>query len=280
MPQNFPQKKLPVLATIREAFGFAWDHRHVLWPWVIVGAALFGLASSIDLSVILEEEEVENADLFGLKQFGIACLASVPSTLVFVVLAVYCHRAILLFSHERAFHLHGVFNTRERKFFFWLIWVYVVTLLCAIPGSITAGIFLQELEEIYTKNTLMKSILEIFLFYGVFLLPLYYIIGRWSLVFPAIAVDGLPKMSWSWRSTKGNGWRMVVLVGFIPLSVYYLTSALLNLGLSEHPWANSFFSSFTLFFFSPVEVAVISIAFRELTNWTPPASLPQEVSAV
>ena len=276
LPTTLPLKKLPVWATIREAFSFVWDHRHGLWLWVVVGAALAGLASSVDPSLILGEEEVENVDLFGLKKFGVACLASMPSTLVFVVLAVYCHRAILIFSHERAFNLQVVFTAREWRFFFWLLWVYVATLLCAIPGSITAGIFLREIGEIYTKNTWMKSILEIFLFYGVFLLPLYYIMGRWSLVFPAIAVDGLPKMGWSWKQTKGNGWRMLVLVGCIPMTIWYLSSVLPLIGLSEYPGANSFLGSFVLFLFSPVEVAVISIAFRELTNWNPSTLPPEE----
>ncbi len=69
---------------------------------------------------------------------------------------------------------------------------------------------------------------------------------------------------------------MVVLVGLIPLTVGYVGSLLALIGLSEYPVVSNFFSSFAVFFFAPVEVAVISIAFRELTNWTPSPSQLEE----
>jgi hypothetical protein len=228
--------------------------------------------------LVLAEEEVENLDMFGLKHFGITFLAAMPSTLVFVVLAVYCHRSLLIFGAARTSSLNIVFTSREWKFFAWILLVYLVTVFCIIPGSITAGILLLEIDEIYTESTWMKSLVEIFLFYGVFLIPLYYIVGRWSFVFPIIAVDGLPKMGWSWKQTKGNGWRMLVLVGFIPLTIGYLNSVGPLIGLSEYPAFSAFLASFALFLFTPVEVAVISIAFRELTGWTVSPSHLQQVS--
>ena len=273
--QNIPQKKIPVWATIREAFNFSWNYRHALWLWIVVGATLVGLASSVDPSWILTEENGESADLFGLKNFGVTFLVSMPSVFVFVAMAVYCHCSILIVGHERAANLQVAYSSREWKFFTWGLLVYVATLCCLIPGSITAGILLRELDEIYRENSWMKSILEFFLFYGVFLLPGYYILGRWSLVFPAIAVDGLPIIRWSWRQTKGNGWRMLLFVGFVPLTVGYVDSVLALIGLTEYPVSRNFLSSFVLFFFAPVQVGVISIAFRELTNWTPSSQLPQ-----
>ena len=69
---------------------------------------------------------------------------------------------------------------------------------------------------------------------------------------------------------------MFVFAGFLPLTVGNLWYLLLSfIGLSELPVFSSFFTSFALFVFTPVEVAVISIAFRELTNWTNLSQLPQ-----
>lgn len=114
------------------------------------------------------------------------------------------------------------------------------------------------------------------LFFNVgFVFPFYYLFGRWVLVFPAIAIDQDPKLSWSWKQTKGNGLRMFILVGFLPLTVGNLWYLLPFIGLSEFPVFSSFLGSFVLFVFTPVEVVVISIAFRELTNWTPSAPLSE-----
>ena len=55
-------------------------------------------------------------------------------------------------------------------------------------------------------------------------------------------------------------------------NLWYLLSFV---GLSEFPVSSSFLTSFLLFLFTPVEVAVISIAFRELTNWTPSSQLSE-----
>ena len=41
------------------------------------------------------------------------------------------------------------------------------------------------------------------------------------------------------------------------------------------PVVHSFLSAFVYFLFTPVEVAVFSIAFRELTNWEPAALLSE-----
>lgn len=118
----------------------------------------------------------------------------------------------------------------------------------------------------------------LFFFFLIWHGPFYYLFGRWVLVFPAIAIDQEPKLGWSWKQTKGNGWRMFILVGLLPMTVGYLWWLLSFIGIPEFPVVEFFLGSFALFLFTPVEVAVISIAFRELTKWTPSESHPEEAS--
>ena len=102
-----------------------------------------------------------------------------------------------------------------------------------------------------------------------------YLFGRWSLVFPSIAVDLSGRIEWSWEQTRGNGWRMLVLVGFLPLTTAILGSLLSYLVSAPFPLVPVFLKVFAFFIVTPVEVAVVSIAFRELTNWEPAALLSE-----
>jgi len=91
--QSLPHKKLPLWDMFREAVGFAWDHRRVLWGWIVVGALLAGLGGG--LFDFFEYGE-EGGGLTGLQYFAVIFLPPIPSLLVFVLLAVYCHRTFLI----------------------------------------------------------------------------------------------------------------------------------------------------------------------------------------
>lgn len=279
---NPSPKRLKVLPIICEAFSFAWSQRRALWGWIVVGAFLSGLTDLVDPFLKLEEEgEVDAwANVLMVMQYcSIIFLASTPSTLVFVMLAIYCHRSILIDHGGKCPNLRLIFASREWRFFAWIIVVYTGAFLFIFPGitligiGALAGFFSPEMDNVYLNSVWIKTLAEFLFMYGVFLSPFLYILGRWSLVFPAIAIDHRPSLSWSWKQTKNNGWRMAVLVGFLLLIVGNLKHVLPFIGLSEFPMLSSYISSFVWFIFTPVEVAVMSFAFRELTNWNSSASL-------
>lgn len=279
---NPSPKRLKVLPIICEAFSFAWSQRRALWGWIVVGAFLSGLTDLVDPFLKLEEEgEVDAwANVLMVMQYcSIIFLASTPSTLVFVMLAIYCHRSILIDHGGKCPNLRLIFASREWRFFAWIIVVYTGAFLFIFPGitligiGALAGFFSPEMDNVYLNSVWIKTLAKFLFMYGVFLSPFLYILGRWSLVFPAIAIDHRPSLSWSWKQTKNNGWRMAVLVGFLLLIVGNLKHVLPFIGLSEFPMLSSYISSFVWFIFTPVEVAVMSFAFRELTNWNSSASL-------
>ena len=137
----------------------------------------------------------------------------------------------------------------------------------------TVAFIWYQISEMFQESFLESTFVMGLFFYVVVIFPFYYIFGRWVLVFPAIAIDQEPELGWSWKQTKGNSWRMFILVGFLPLTVGHFWYLLPFIGLSEFPVVDFFLGSFALFLFTPVEVAVISIAFRELTNWTPTSDI-------
>jgi len=47
-------------------------------------------------------------------------------------------------------------------------------------------------------------------------IPVLYVVGRISLVFPSTAVDHNMSMRWSWQVTKDNGFLMFIIVGAMP----------------------------------------------------------------
>jgi hypothetical protein len=271
LPATLSLKKLPVWATIREAFGFAWDHRYVLWRWIVAGAFITGLGDLVGQFSYGEE----GWGLTGFPYFAAILLTPIPGLLVFVLLAVYCHRTFLIYHGGKDLEIKFFFTERERKFFAWVIGVPLGAILLIFPGFLAAALIFGQISEMYQGNFLESSFVLDLLFNVMILFPLYYLLGRWILVFPAIAIDQEPKLGWSWKQTKGNSWRMFILVGFLPMTVGNLWYLLSFVGLSEFPVSSSFLTSFLLFLFTPVEVAVISIAFRELTNWTPSSQLSE-----
>lgn len=264
LPINPSPEPLRVGAIIQEACGFAWSQRHVLWPWIVLGAVLGGLAEvSGPFGEMLREGRGPNplADLF-LRILDLG--GTIGSWLVFVLVAVFCHRAVLLPDVGDTSPLTFCFTAREGKFLAWSFGVglfgYVLVWMSLVLGFVLGF----EEEEMMAGGPLMLAGLILYLF------------GRWSLVFPSIALDLSMDIGWSWKQTRGNGWRMSFLVGFLPITTGVFFGYLLSYAVPSHfPVVHSFLHPFAYFIFTPVEIAVLSIAFRELTNWAPAALLSE-----
>ncbi|MBC8026894.1 MAG: hypothetical protein H7Y89_12945 [Steroidobacteraceae bacterium] len=54
----------------------------------------------------------------------------------------------------------------------------------------------------------------------------YWLIGRISLILPAIAIDLKPSVASAWRSARGNAWKIAIVVGALPWVLEQLTFAL------------------------------------------------------
>jgi hypothetical protein len=264
LPINPSPEPLRVGAVIQEACRFSWTKRQVLWPWIVHGAVLGGLAEVIGpFGEMLREGGGANplARLF-LLIIGLGW--AIGSVLVLVLLAVFCHRAVLLPDVRDTSPLKIFFTARERKFFAWGIGVCLLVAVLVGLSSVVL-LFVSEVvgEGLMFVGPLMLG--------GLF----WYLFGRWSLVFPSIALDLSMDIGWSWKQTRGNGWRMLVLVGFLPLTTASLAFLLSYAVPADFPLVPAFGELFAAIIVTPIEVAVVSIAFRELTNWVPAALLAE-----
>ena len=91
----------------------------------------------------------------------------------------------------------------------WVVVIYAVK-------SILAGLTLYLIHQVFGNDVaivgkdmpeLLKQLVSI---------PALYVLARLSLAFPAAAIDRSPSLRWSWIRTRGNGWRIFVVVGLFP----------------------------------------------------------------
>ena len=127
----------------------------------------------------------------------------------FSLFAVTCHRLVLVSGPDEYKGHHFKFRIRELKFASWLAAIYVLVLVVdQVPNNLLRHLIQPGGPAVETGLWYWWS-------YPV-AIPSLYLLGRFSLVFPAVATDAKTSLRWSWRTTKGNGWRMLVLVGLVP----------------------------------------------------------------
>lgn len=143
----------------------------------------------------------------------------------FAYFAVTCHRLILVKDKT-----HCSFNTiRVLSFLKWLLIIYgfsfflemiILTIVInLLPNTEAidiskAGISAQGSN--LTENTnLIRDLLY---------LPFMYLVGRFSLIFPATALDLRASLKWSWNATRNNGLNILCVVGLLPWLLYFLLS--------------------------------------------------------
>ncbi len=274
------QKKLPIWPTLREAMKFWWDHWAILWLWILLGALLEGINSSLQKFLLTKESGIDEKFFLMLGEGALGIIICVPGILVFIFLAIASHRLILLENEKGTYHEKFTFSQRECDFFWYLLCIYVGLGLLWLPGMIIFEFSIQawgDLEKFFENRMWLKQIFESCLF----LIPYIYFVGRYCLVFPAIAVDMNKKYSWqrhldwSWKISKRNAWRLALLVGGLPLLLDWVPNGIFGLAVDQWVYVDAFVRSFLWFAFVPFEVAVLSIAFRELTNWTPSSQIPE-----
>lgn len=151
----------------------------------------------------------------------IATICLIP---IFSLFAVSCHRLVLL--GDNAIPKYGLrsWTRLETRFVWYTLIVASIAWLFTILGFfITVGISMlidptrAEIRQ-YT----------FFYFLGFCLLPSYFM-GRLSLVLPATAIGQSKGLTWSWKVTRGNGLKLMLLIGLMPFTVIsYLPTIEMN----------------------------------------------------
>jgi hypothetical protein len=176
--------------------------------------------------------------------------------LSFSFLAVTCHRLILVDDIDRYKSFKAKPGYRELRFLAWVIVIYAVkSILGGITLFIVQYVGSDALGEVGGDiSDWIKQIVSI---------PALYVLARLSLAFPAAAIDRNPGLRWSWIRTRGNGWRIFVVVGLFP----WLANMLIGFMWREEATVlEEVVLSILTFVGLAIEIIALSFTYKELAK--------------
>lgn len=171
---------------------------------------------------------------------------------VFTLFAVTCHRVIILGPNSVPTYGLYSFSMREVRFFGWGFVIYLCMSLITLLIMLTT--------EVLSFDEELNKYLWILVMYIVFI-PGTYIFSRLSILFPATAADHRNDMKWAWDTTKGNGWRLLILLGVVPMFIGFMTNLFAGISISIDTAIN-FISSILAIF----EIAILSHIYKLLSG--------------
>lgn len=268
------QSALRIWPIIKEAIQIPWIRRQHFWPLLALPVAMTTLLYLGNYWFLLRD---------GTRSIGI--LLQIPNFLIFSFFAVACHRSILIGEHSVSrFGIPG-WPRREFRFFCWLIFIYViggmfwlVTSEVVIRSGFIETVLGEDLNELSIRLPGTKTSVRFsWTFLG--LIPCGYLIGRLSLLLPAIAVNEQVSLRSAWSQSKGNGWRMALLVGWMPILFHLLTQILavyfdwqVGNAFTTYRWGVylgicAVSQALFRYTFFTIEVTILSLSFRKLSGW-------------
>jgi hypothetical protein len=238
--------KLPITKIITQSFAITWFYKNTLLT--VLAAPIF---VSIFYNILCRQ-------YYTFSSFTNIFVYNIIYLLLLTFILVNCHRIFLLgdsFASKYGFGINKFFI----KFFLWeiilftiLFFIWYLFIFVIINTSLSIPFIEIDTEDQFFKNYIkwIESFSKIIAFY---------IVARVCLVLPSVAIGGMPSIKWSWRTTKNNGWRMFLLVGFLP----WLLTEVVDLFYRENA---STLEHVILSIFSyliiTVEVAFLSLSFK------------------
>lgn len=241
-----PDHKVDLAAVLRGAVEVPWRRRRVfVKALTFPGAAIVAYQAAYwRFSSLLETWEAWVA-------WGIHLL-------LWVIFAVTCHRLVLLDPQPGEVAVVPSWSMRETRFLAWMVAVYAGIWAAA---WLVLAIVTMPLGTILMAMS-MQNVLETAVPYAGLAVGTYFL-GRWALAFPAAAIDAPTGPLVAWRLTRGNGGRMMVIVGALPVLVRYATSLL----YSEEPKLGEVMLVTAVgMVLIAIEIAALSLAYRDLTS--------------
>lgn len=174
----------------------------------------------------------------------------------FTLFAITCHRLALLGPDGVPPFGHLRMGQRELGFLGRLL-----ALTVAVPILAFVGVYLI-LATLFpdVRMGVESTGISPWLGWAVFLAVIYFL-GRWSLVFPAAAMDQPISFATAWAYSRENGWRLAVLVGFIPAALEIARSLLLRANATAFELVLNVLIGYALL---AAEIVALSLAYRTL----------------
>jgi hypothetical protein len=231
---------------IAGAFVVPWWHRKAFARALAIPVALF-----MAFSLLWYYYGVTQLPWFA------ALIVNAVYGIVFTLFAVTCHRLVLLDPESVARAWRPRWTLRETRFILWLAGLWLVGVAASMALLAVFGtVWINVAGDSGITLEWVKFAVQ---------LALLYPLARVCVLFPATAVerDPLPNLGWAWDLTRDNGWRLVVVVGFLP----WLFAQLADLAYrSNATRLELLLLSLLAIAFFAVEIAAVSISYRELTK--------------
>lgn len=239
-------KSLGLIDIFRAAISHLWVERKII-------GGLLAIVVSID--VALEWLQPSFADENEETGWSVFVFVLTIQALVYTLFAVRVHRLILGVANP----VQGVFRwkSRETRFFAWLL---ASVLLLLIVGFLVVSVVLGAVAVVvpYDLSDSLVAILSALAF-----LPAAYLLARLIVLLPAIAIDRKQNITWAWVLTKGNGWRLMLILWGLPAILASVLSASASDFWIDNP-IGSIVLNLILGLATALEVSLLSVAFKML----------------
>ncbi len=236
---------IPVVQIIRNAVIIPWHKRATMF-WALLPISVVLIVDHM-IAPLARQELGWISTLILVVLFGLA----------FALFAVTCHRLILLGDHSVPQYGLIRWSSRETRFVSWTLLIYLCAWVAAVVPNILAFHFMSGAPR---PSWPMSWAMFAISFFAIMALP-GYLFARLSVLLPATAVDERPSFNWAWKITKGNGWRLFLVVGVLPIVLWLGPGYLL--GHSVIVDLVIYSAGCVLYV---VEIAALSLSYQHLTR--------------
>ena len=230
---------LPLAEILRESFRMPWARR-----------ADFARALAVPALAIV------------VLQVGWSIAEEMPSVVLWagraayfglwVLFAVTCHRVVLLNLHGDELAWVPGWGRRETIFVVAALLAWATAIVASLAVFLVIALILRNISSDVSEAASMP----------ITMILSTYVFARVAPVLPAAAIDApvnLPKM---WGVTRGNGWRLLVIVGALPWAFSY---GVRFLGSDEAGVASVVAVTALTTLLLIVEICALSLSYRRLT---------------
>jgi len=259
---------LPVFKIISGAFVFLWENKkRVLRALLVPVAVLFTIEISpliINFAAYLEKIPFFLAILFSLG-------SSVIYYAAYVLFAITCHRLVLM--KNTSVPAYGMFSWTRREWWFlaYLIILPLVYFLSVALFLMAKGLLMEFDIKIESFQMLFAKGDGMVLLILLVALPSVYIFSKFSLLLPATAVDRDVDVDWAWKTSRKNGWRLIIIIVLLPLVFGLLQGGLILMGTiwPENTISMLIESSTYLLVYLillAIQIVALSLSYKHLTE--------------
>ena len=258
---NMEKSRLPVLDTLRKSIATISDNSRVLLkalllPSIVMLTAFLGqkLMQQHGNALINDGINISKTAFYiSISRVGATLIVSILSA----VLAVICHRVILLGKESLPVEYGLYFSRRELKYFGWLILFSLPVLIgfMVIPG-------LSALLSSVGYNDVTILLLQAWSKTGMVMVT--FIVTPFLLVLPATAVDAENPFSKARLAVRRNAIRLAVVL-IVPMLIRILTVwALEYFGHEKYNIVNNAFIGLIVIAFMVFEAAALAVSYKTL----------------